>query len=41
MNVLFFLNAAITIIEFKMGIEFLYLEEKNNCAFLIKIKGAE
>lgn len=24
-----------------MGIEFLYLEEKNNCAFLIKIKGAE
>lgn len=24
-----------------MGIEFLYLEEKNNCVFLIKIKGTE
>lgn len=24
-----------------MGIEFLYLEEKNNCVFLIKIRGTE
>lgn len=24
-----------------MGIEFLYLEEENNCVFLIKIKGTE